>query len=275
MKTHSATTCIGMDQDSLWTTHRVESGGPAPARGNHPAIVQRSCALPPNVAAFQPLMHPRLADRLPEGDDWLYELKFDGYRGLGIRNGQTVSLLSRNKLPLDHHFPAIPEAVRGLPCRSCVLDGEIVALNESGSFSIRHLQNAGQGRPTILYYVFDLLHLDGRDLTFEPLIERRKILQRLLEGQKSILKFSTSLNASPEELVAEIERRGLEGIIAKKVDSLYESGRRSGSWLKWTNMPRQEYVRVFTEPQDGRPHFIVNPLPWLMNTKRERLCHVQ
>jgi bifunctional non-homologous end joining protein LigD len=220
-------------------------------------------------------MLPRLTDRLPMGDGWLYEPKFDGHRALGVRTRQTVSLLSRNELPLDLHFPEIPEALRKLPCRSCVVDGEVVAGDESGSGSTRRPQHIGPHQPALLYYLFDLLHLDGRDLTVEPLIERRKLLQRLLNGQPAILAFSARLNGRPEELVAEIERRGLQGIIAKKVDSLYESGRRSGSWLKWTSLPRAEFVRPFTDPRDGRPPFIAQPLPGLMRTKRERLSHAQ
>ncbi|MFO7534575.1 MAG: hypothetical protein R6X19_02650 [Kiritimatiellia bacterium] len=274
MKTHSPLPGIEMDQDSPWGSHRSESGGSWPGRGVHPAIAQRSAALPPNTAAFHPPMLPRLTDRLPVGDGWLYEPKFDGYRALGVRTRQTVSLLSRNELPLDLHFPEIPEALRQLPCRSCVVDGEVMAWDESRTGSPRDPQHVGPNQPALIYYLFDLLHLDGRDLTVEPLIERRKLLQRLVSGQKSILTFSARLKGRPEELVAEIERRGLRGIIAKKTDSLYESGR-SGSWLKWTSLPRREFVREFTEPQDGRPPFIARTLPWLMNIKSERLSHAQ
>lgn len=205
---------------------------------------------------FHAPMHPRQVDRLPAGDNWIYELKFDGYRALGIKNRDKLNLLSRNELDLGGRFPEAVDALRALPCETAVVDGEIVAVDEHGAVSFQLLQNAGNTPPPMLYYVFDLLHLNGNDLTGLPLIKRKKKLQQLVAGQESCIRFSASLEADPARLVAEVERRGLEGIVAKRADSHYESGRRTGSWVKWKTSNCQEFIiGGFTRPRGTRSHF--------------------
>jgi bifunctional non-homologous end joining protein LigD len=240
---------IGKDPDPQWDpTYR-------PARRE---IAQASATQPPDEPVFQPPMKPRLVERLPQGDEWVYEVKFDGFRAIGIKNGPEVHLLSRNELDLGGRFPEAPAALAQLPCQSAVVDGEIVAVGESGNFDFQLLQNAGNTRPAILVYLFDLLHLDGHDLTGLPLIERKQRLQDLMAGlpPDSCLKFSASLKAEPDRLAEEVKRRGLEGIVAKKAISRYESGLRSGAWVKWKSLNSQEFViGGFTPPRGGRRHF--------------------
>lgn len=199
-----------------------------------------------------------LLDELPDGASWLYEIKFDGYRAEGIKQGKSVSLISRNENDLTANYPSVAEAVAELPCRSCVLDGEIVALDRQGRASFQLLQsyNSGEAKPPLYYYVFDLMNLEGRDLTGLTLVERKEILQKLLETPPEGILFSASFEAAPSRIQREMRSRGLEGLIAKRKNSTYESGRRSGAWVKFKWSNEQEFViGGYTQPQGTRLHF--------------------
>jgi bifunctional non-homologous end joining protein LigD len=127
-------------------------------------------------------------DKLPEGD-WLYEIKFDGYRALAFKAGKEVRLVSRNNKPFD--YPQLLEALKSLPARRVILDGEIAALDEKGrsSFQLLQLFKSSGGVP-LVYYVFDLLFLDGKDLRQEPLSARRKLLVQVLEKTPENIRLS-------------------------------------------------------------------------------------
>jgi bifunctional non-homologous end joining protein LigD len=128
-------------------------------------------------------MAARVVKRLPEGDDWIYELKFDGYRALIIKDKQRVELRSRKNKDLTGMYPGIAAAGSRLSADQAVVDGEIVALDAQGSPSFQALQHRGS-HPAhqIVFYAFDLLHLDGEDLTAEPLLKRRARLPGVLDG---------------------------------------------------------------------------------------------
>jgi bifunctional non-homologous end joining protein LigD len=192
---------------------------------------------------------------MPAGPDWLYELKFDGYRSLAIcRQGEAL-LLSRNKKTLNGRFPDLAADVAKLPVRDAILDGEIVALDAENRPSFQLLQNY-EANPPLLYYFFDLLALDGKDLTQEPLEKRREKLQKLLLHVPPRLLFSGSLPGTPKEIWKTIQQHHLEGIIAKRRDSRYEPGQRSGHWVKVKSIRQQDFViGGFTEPQGSRSHF--------------------
>lgn len=126
---------------------------------------------------FVPPMECKPADALPNGDEWQYELKLDGYRVQAIKNNREVRLYSRNGKPFEDRFPEIAEAVQALRAQEFILDGEIVALDAQGGHSFSALQKAGARRPPLRFYAFDLLTLDGKDLTMKPLWSRRNLLE--------------------------------------------------------------------------------------------------
>jgi bifunctional non-homologous end joining protein LigD len=195
---------------------------------------------------------------IPSGR-WELELKFDGYRALAaVQDGRT-QIWSRNHKSLTDDYPEVTAALKELKCRSALLDGEIVALDPEGHSRFQLLQQRGMAhtRPPIFYYLFDLIELDGVSLQDEPLEERRRRLEVLVPAKTDgALRISASFDVTPEALLREVRRRGLEGIVAKAVGSKYEPGRRSGSWLKCRVMSEQEFViGGFTPPQGSRHHF--------------------
>ena len=185
-------------------------------------------------------MAAALVDRLPDGDNWLYEAKFDGYRALAIKDGSRVRLLSRRGNDLTAAYPAIRQSVSALEAQSAVIDGEIVAFDESGRPSFQHLHHRSAKPAAIRFFAFDLLHLNGKDLQAQPLTARRTALQKLLAG--SDVDYSDELTGSPEDIVQAIAQVGLEGVVAKRRDSRYEPGKRSGAWQKFKVKLRQEFV---------------------------------
>ncbi len=195
-------------------------------------------------------------ETVPAGK-WRLEIKLDGYRAIAVLNEGKVELWSRNRKPLDD-FPEVRAALENLPCTTAVLDGEIVALDESGRSRFQLLQGRRLpgARPTIVYYVFDLLELDGRSLLETP-IEKRQVALAELVGKKSdTIRVSPVFEAEPTALLEAARQQGLEGIIAKAADSPYEPDRRSGTWLKCKVHGEQELViGGFTPPKNSRSYF--------------------
>ena len=196
------------------------------------------------------------SEEIPSGP-WRCEIKFDGYRAVAVLNAGRVELWSRNHQELNADYPEVVAALARVKCRNAVLDGEIVALDAAGRSRFQLLQGRDLGeRPTIVYYLFDLMHLDGKDLTGLPLEDRQKILTALLKKPKRPLQLSPWFDVEPKELMQAARSQGLEGIVAKRPDSTYESDRRSGAWLKCKVRGEQEFViGGFTEPQNSREFF--------------------
>jgi bifunctional non-homologous end joining protein LigD len=191
--------------------------------------------------AFVTPMAAQVVKKLPEGDDWLYELKFDGYRALIIKDKQRVDLRSRKNKDLTGMYPGLAAAGSRLHADQAVVDGEIVALDAQGSPSFQALQHRGSHPGhQIVFYAFDLLHLDGKDLTAEPLLKRRARLARVLEGSEFLP--SQALPGTVAAIVEAVRGLGLEGVIAKRKDSLYEPGERSDAWQKLKLENQQEFV---------------------------------
>ena len=204
--------------------------------------------------AFVEPMKAKPAARIPSGDDWLLELKFDGYRFLATKGGDAIHLWSRTKNDFSLRFPQIADAVRTLPCDTAILDGELVVSDEQGRPSFQLIQNAGENTP-VQGFVFDLLHVDGDDLRQRTLAERRERLADLIKGCAPLY-FSAELTGDPDAVLAEIASRGLEGIVAKRRSSHYEAGRRSGAWVKVKCLREQEFViGGFTPPKGTRECF--------------------
>ncbi|MEO6876021.1 MAG: non-homologous end-joining DNA ligase [Opitutaceae bacterium] len=195
-------------------------------------------------------------EEVPTGT-WRCEIKYDGYRAVAVLNGGRVELWSRNHKELNPDYPEVVTALAGVRCRNAVLDGEIVALDDAGRSRFQLLQGRSIGkRPTLVFFIFDVLQLDGNDLTALPLEERQKILASVLKGAKSPLQISPTFDVEPAQLMNAARREGLEGIIAKRPGSTYEADRRSGAWLKCKVHGEQEFViGGFTPPQHSRQFF--------------------
>jgi bifunctional non-homologous end joining protein LigD len=179
---------------------------------------------------------------LPEGPAWSYELKLDGYRALAVKTEGKVRLRSRNGKDFNARYPGI---VRGLANLrdGTVLDGEVVALDEAGRPQFNALQNFGSAKAPVFFYVFDVLVLAGRDVMADPLSVRREMLERdVLPYLAEPVRRSPILEASLPDLIEAVRAQGLEGIVAKRLDSRYESGQRSGAWQKMRVNRAQEFV---------------------------------
>ncbi len=186
-------------------------------------------------------MTAQLVQELPEGPDWIYEVKFDGYRALLLKDGDRVRLRSRNDKDLTTAYPAVASAAQGLTARAATLDGEVVAVDASGHPSFQALQHRG-AHPgyVVVYYAFDLIHLDGRDLTSVPLAERKTLLGAAVAGSGILL--SLALPGTAAQVAQAVQQLGLEGVVAKKLTSRYESGLRSDAWRKLKLDRQQEFV---------------------------------
>ena len=181
-------------------------------------------------------------DKLPEGPEWTYEIKLDGYRALAFKKAGKIHLRSRNDNDFNARFTGIVEALAPLP-NDTVIDGEVVALNDDGRPSFNTLQNYGSAGAPLHFYVFDLLVLDGRDVTNEALEARRRLLEkRVLPKLSEPIRYSPVLKASLKDLIESVKAQGFEGLVAKSRDSKYEPGLRSGAWQKMRVNQGQELV---------------------------------
>jgi bifunctional non-homologous end joining protein LigD len=215
--------------------------------------------LPSGSPSFIEPMKATVGRKLPEGSQWLYEIKFDGVRCLALKNGSKVELLSRTQNPLAQKYQLIAEEIGQLPVKEAVLDGEIVVLDETGRSSFQLLQvyqqPAGQNLP-LLFYAFDIVQLEGRDLKGLPLVTRKAILERLIPPEPSRLRMSAGIDASMGAVVSAMKARGLEGLLAKLKDSNYQPGRRSPAWIKYKWSLEQEFViGGYTPPKGTRACF--------------------
>jgi bifunctional non-homologous end joining protein LigD len=211
----------------------------------------------PLTIKFIEPMKARLEASPPAGE-WSYEIKLDGFRAIALKQGSLVRLLSRNEKDLGGKFPEVVDAIGQLRAREAIIDGEIVALDSKGrsSFQLLQARELGQERLDIFFYAFDLLQLNGTDLRTDPLIARKARLEELLQHPPEILRYSASLGGNAAKLLTQARRLGLEGLIGKRNDSGYESGRRSGTWIKLKLHQEQEFViGGYTEPEGSRKYF--------------------
>lgn len=165
--------------------------------------------------------------------DWLFEPKWDGYRAICFLRDRDVRLVSRRRNDLTARFSDLQSIAKSIKANTAALDGEIVALDEKGMPCFDGLRSRRGAAPcVIVYYTFDLLYFDGRDLTQRPLVERKSALKKILpKGTKQRLRYTDHVVGKGKELFAELEKRQLEGMVAKRVDSLYAGGR-TRAWLK-------------------------------------------
>jgi DNA ligase D-like protein (predicted ligase) len=205
-------------------------------------MVQRGERSPKPRPRFIEPMECRRVPRLPQGDDWLYEIKQDGYRIVSVIDGNTSLLYSMSGFDYTSKYPHIAEALKWLKLRGAVFDGEVVALDESGRPSFQELQNARLTKLPIFYYIFDLLHLNGRDLLDRPLSVRREELEKLASRFSDPLRLNLEFHVSLAAFTEQVRKLRLEGIVAKRADSIYVPGKESDAWRKHRFNQEDEFV---------------------------------
>jgi len=192
-----------------------------------------------------------------DSPDWIFETKLDGYRAIAVIDATgKARIWSRNHLRLEPKFPTVADAVNRLNLRSTILDGEIVALDKDGIPRFQLLQQ-WQKRPTapVVFFLFDVLWCDGRDVTGKTVVQRRERLQEIITAENGI-QVGGYVENRGKALFRLAKEKGLEGIIAKRKTSIYRPGKRSPDWLKIKSRPQQEFIVCgFTEGKGSRKHF--------------------
>jgi bifunctional non-homologous end joining protein LigD len=204
-------------------------------------IERRLHSLPVGSATFKERMECLAVPKLPEGAEWVYQVKLDGYRAIAVRSAGKLNLFSRRRNPFNRQYSLVLEALVDLPDNT-VVDGEVVALNESGHPDFNLLQHHRAKAARIHYFVFDLLVYNNRDLTRLPLAERHEIMKSVLKFASSRIRIADYFETSAEDMLSAIRGQGLEGVVAKRKDGQYEVGKRSGSWAKYRLNSGQELV---------------------------------
>ena len=221
---------IAKANDAQWQSNRSAAATPRKERSS-----------PRSSPKFIAPMQCKPVTALPSEGEWRYEIKFDGYRALAVKVDGVTKLYSRNEKLLDKRFPGLVKALADIP-GDFTIDGEIVALNETGQPSFQLLQNSQSQAVPVHFYAFDLLHLDGEALAQQPIEERRAELETLMETASDPLRLSPLLEAPAGEVINAVRKLGLEGVVGKRAGSLYEAGERSGAWIKHRTDRAQEFV---------------------------------
>mgnify|MGYP000103045039 CR=1 FL=1 len=228
-----------------WTLGPAKLGGDPK---NWLLVKKKADAPPRRPRSYVPML-ATLADEVPDGDGWLHEVKWDGYRAIVTVSGGDAELTSRNGNSLTARFEPVARAVaQAVKTPDCVLDGEVCALDEQGRASFSAMQR-GSGR--LVLYVFDLLEVEGEPLLELPLTERRERLEALLDRRNATVRLSDAFDDG-RALFDAAAAQGLEGVVSKRADSRYEPGRRSRSWLKVKAQGRQELVVAGYTKGQGR-----------------------
>jgi len=200
-------------------------------------------------------MLAKLHDEPFDDPNWIYEIKWDGYRAIAEVNSKNIRLYSRNGLSFNEAYPVVYEELKKIR-KSVVLDGEIVALDAKGKPNFQLIQQYGeQPGVSLHYYVFDCLYINGRSLEKKPLLERKELLKKLLPGS-DVIKYCDHVTEQGKAFFKAVGKQGLEGMIAKRADSVYTENSRSSDWLKVKHVIMEEAVIAgYTEPRGGRKHF--------------------
>ncbi|MBT1699552.1 non-homologous end-joining DNA ligase [Fulvivirgaceae bacterium PWU4] len=208
------------------------------------------------LSSFIVPMMAQLSDRPAfDNPDWLFEVKWDGYRAIGEINETENRLYSRNGLTYNKAYPKVFEALKSIPINA-IIDGEIVVLDEKGRPNFQKLQNyTNNDKHVIQYHVFDCLEIDGKSITQLPLVNRKELLRELLP-ESAVIKYCDHVDGEGKVLFREMQKTHFEGMIAKRKQSKYLIGKRSSDWLKIKNIQTMEAVVVgFTDPKGSRKHF--------------------
>lgn len=204
-------------------------------------VATRLRSLPNKEAAFVEPMECAPVSKLLDGPDWVYEVKLDGYRAVAVKSDRGVDLFSRRHKSFNSQYPYLVEALDDLP-EDTVVDGEVVALDDSGRPNFNLLAQFRSGASRIRYFMFDLLVCKGRDLTKLPLSERHELMKSLLDLRSPRIRIAEQFETSANDMLSAVRQQQLEGVIGKRKDSLYEPGKRTGSWVKYRMNRGQELV---------------------------------
>lgn len=208
------------------------------------------------LSSFIEPMKAQLTDQSAfDSPDWLFEIKWDGYRAIAEINKSGNKLYSRNGLTFDKAYTKVFDALRAIR-KDAIIDGEIVVFDENGKPNFQKLQNyQNRDKYAIQYFVFDIIELEGKSLTNLPLIERKQILKEFLPAS-NVIKYCDHVEDEGKMLFKEMQKMNLEGMIAKKKNSKYYIGKRTSDWLKVKNVQSQEAIIVgFTDPKGSRQYF--------------------
>jgi DNA ligase D-like protein (predicted ligase) len=192
-------------------------------------------------ATFREPMECLAVPTLPDGPNWLYEIKLDGYRAIAVKSSGKLNLFSRRRNSFNKQYSLVFEALADLPDNT-VIDGEVVALDQSGRPDFNLLQHYRAEASRIHYFVFDLLVYDNRDLTCLPFIERHEIMKSVLRFESPRVRITDYFEVPAADMLGAIRAHGLEGVVAKRRKSWYEVGKRTGSWAKYRLNSGQELV---------------------------------
>jgi bifunctional non-homologous end joining protein LigD len=250
---------VAAERDRLWHSRsvgasgEVEPGGPAEGEGGarlRLADVEGAARGP--LPRTQALALATVVEAPPPGDEWLHEIKHDGYRIVARIDEGDVRLVSRNGKDWTKEFPQVARAAGRLPAGTALLDGEVAAVLPNGTTSFQALQRRADKTTPLVYFVFDLLHLDGWDLRKARLADRKEVLRRLLESTPDTLRYSDHVRGRGPEFFEQARRAGLEGVVSKRADAPYPDGR-GADWRKAKCRLTQEMVvGGWTLPSDGR-----------------------
>ena len=203
-------------------------------------------------------MLAQAATELPRDGQWSFEVKLDGIRAVAIKDGSRTRLFSRRPRDITDEYPEIVRAIANLPARQLIVDGEIAAIDDKGRSSFQMLQNVRRdpaSRARIFYYMFDIMRLNEMDTMPLTLAERQRLLSRVAPA-KGPLKYSAPLDGAFRQVWKLALKLGLEGIVAKQLDSPYQPGQRTGAWLKFKARQEQEFViGGYTAPRGSRRYF--------------------
>jgi len=222
-------------------------------------IKKKILELKAHPASMLKLITPELCTLVteaPDGDEWLHEIKLDGYRLISFIKQDKIKLLTRRHQDWTKQFSSIQIALKKLKLKNCILDGEVVILDKKQHSDFQLLQNSIKfGSEDFIYYIFDILYYDGYDLTKLPLIQRKEILQELIEDKEYAIRYSDHVLGNGPQVFAKACEMGLEGIISKQIASEYLQ-KRTQNWLKVKCSQRQEFIIAgYTTPSGGRKHF--------------------
>jgi bifunctional non-homologous end joining protein LigD len=251
---------IAENASHIWSQ---EGEKKTPKRSKKKIISKKTSLLLPegmSPSPFPDFISPQLAtlvDKAPDGEQWLHEVKFDGYRILAFKQKNKVVLKSRNNKDWTPELLNVAEAIKSLPYEHFILDGEVVVVDKDGKSDFQLLQNSikNNKQSDFLYFIFDILYLDQYDLTSLPLLERKSILKQVLSSASAMLNYSDHIVNEGQEVFEHACEHDLEGIISKRVNSPYCS-HRNKDWLKVKCIKRQEFViGGYTPPKGGRSNF--------------------
>jgi bifunctional non-homologous end joining protein LigD len=233
---------VKADRDAIWISH-------APAAV---AEIDLSAAKDARLPGFIPPMAATLTDRGFKDDEWLFEIKWDGYRIEAVVKDGTARIYTRNGNDGETYFPKLLTKATWIEAQEAIVDGEVVAIGEDGlpDFSLLQMDTGGQST-RFVYQVFDLLHLDGRSLLNVPLESRKQLLRSVLRAADTRVRFADHVVGEGLAFLEAARAQGLEGVIAKHRRSVYEPGRRSRTWLKIKIRPEQELVVGGWTPGEG------------------------